>query len=327
MYKKENILEFKNKFFELINGKKVLFVGHKGPDDDAVASLLGCHYKFKGQFAISGKKTNRWDYFEGYDEILFVDDVFDLEFDLVVLLDGNELSRFGDKFLENKLVVCIDHHFKDSSKKSFDLEFIDSRYSSCAEIIYDLFYRGEIIDKRVCEVLLMGLLGDTGNFNFINFEKVSVFEMAKDIIFQGKIDVQTLKSKYNSLSVETLNSLSEIFGNLKLEKIGDWPLFAYSFLEKDDDFADHAAAIFKNNYSRNIDGVSWGVTIRKKEKGFSYSFRSIPESVNVRLLCEALKIGGGHDRAAGGFYECDTLNEAESLVFDFLKKNSFEKFR
>lgn len=325
MYKKESINEFREKFYDFIKGKDVLFVGHMGPDDDCIASLLGCHYKFGSKIAVSSEKKDRWTYFKDSDKILFVDDVKDLDFDVVVLLDGNEWSRFSKKNAPDKPVLCIDHHFKE--EKTLDLEFVDTSYSSTAEIIYDLFYRGEKIESHVCETLLMGVLSDTGNFSFINQEKTSALSMASDLIVQGKIEVQSLQSKYNNLKFETVKYLSVLLNNLTKVKVGNWPCFVYSYIDEDNEFVDEASAMFKNKYTRGLEEVSWGVTIKKKEKGYSYSFRSLPESVNVRLFAEKLGVGGGHDRASGGFYECSNVDEAINLILDFVKNNSFNDFR
>jgi nanoRNase/pAp phosphatase (c-di-AMP/oligoRNAs hydrolase) len=327
MYKKESILEFKEKFYDLIKDKKVLFVGHKGPDDDCVASLLGCYYKFGQKIAVSGEKKDRWYSFEDFDKLLFVEDIANLDFDIVVLLDSNEWSRFSSKDKTSKPIICIDHHPK--QEQTFDLEFIDPRYSSVSEIIYDMFYKEENISKKACEALLMGILGDTGNFSFVNPIKSSALNAAYDLINKGNIEVQTLQSKYNNFDFMTAKYLGEFLANLTKKKIGDWPLFVYSFVDLENDYVSEAAAMFKNKYTRGIEGVTWGFTIRKKESenGYSYSFRSLPGSVNVRLLCEKLELGGGHDRAAGGFYECDTLEDAIAFVLKFLEENSFEDFR
>lgn len=314
----------------------VKIIGHKGPDDDCISSMLSTYtyitkyleVSVNVRMLITGERNDRWDYFKGYEEVEYVRDVYDEvgEKDLLIFLDGPSWTRFSNREESEEFkgnTICIDHHPSNGNK--FQLSLVAPQYSSTAEIVYRLFYTKEELDRDICEKLLLGILGDTGNFSFINKEKASVFSVAERLVKEGDIDIQSFQASYSKLKKESFELLKELMKKSKVENVDGWPKYMYTYISEKY-LEDYSKTTIKSakasfmHYIRHMEGVSWGFIIGPDEEGSNVSFRSLPGSVNVRVLAEKSGIGGGHDRASGGFIS-DTPRNAARKINSWVKKN------
>lgn len=345
-------LEFKNKFFNLVeNAQNILITSHIHPDDDSIGSVLST-YSFlsekypnkKTKIIYSQEFSDTWAYFENFDKIESVDDIANIinEFDLIIFLDSCEYNRFSD-FPEkinifisknsNLKTICLDHHANQSSQFNLLLKNIDA--SSTTEFIYFLF--GEDLAKissRICETLLLGILGDTGYLQFIRPSQSHIFSVVQRLVTDGAINIQTLKSKYSTYSEKVFKIIQEYVRNSQTKKIPNWPKFFYSFIEKDfiiqgrftDIEISTASHIFIQTFATALTETSWGMKINPDLNGdISISLRSRPGSVIVKDIVQQMEIGGGHDRAAGGTFkkvEKDlTVSGSFEKIFDWMRKH------
>jgi len=299
--------------------KYIIITSHKSFDDDSIGSVLAMYWTVKEKHpgkkvrvVYTGKPDERHKYFSGYQEIEFVDDLawYLKGCDLLIMLDGGQFNRFtGNPELIQKFkgkTICLDHH--QSPPDKFSLSLISPKSAATCQIIYELFCRKTDISKSVAEPLLLGLLGDTGNFTYLRPSDLGTFDMAKDLIAKLNVEVQEFKSRYDLISPRSF-ALEKIYvANTKLENLEGWGGFSWTYVDREflqkesysDNEASDGAHVYMSSYLRLIAGAPWGFIITPKQDGScSVSFRSLPRSVNVRSIVEGMKIGGGHDRAAG----------------------------
>jgi bifunctional oligoribonuclease and PAP phosphatase NrnA len=311
--------EFSDKFWQLLgDAKSILITSHMDPDDDAIASVLSTYLVIKQKYpekevrmVFSSEVSNRWSYFENFEKIESGKDLTEVieQFDLTIFLDGNYLERFTKnpellaKYSGKK--ICIDHHA--SNPMSLDASLIEEDATSTSELIYfSLVEMEPKIDRRLCEALLMGVMADTGGFQFVDFKRARVFEMAKRLTEEGRLDINELRVRYSGMSERVFGIVAEFAKNSRVEEISPWPKFVSSFITGD--FAkggnytslevDEAAGIF-TSYLTSINEAGWGIVARPSGERVKVSLRAKPNTINVREIAERMGKGSGHDLSAG----------------------------
>lgn len=337
-----NMEEFRKKLDILILGaKKIILTSHISPDDDSMGSLLALYFYLSKRYLnkdikmiYSGASVDRYVSFANYDQIKFVPDVSEniSGCDLLIGLDGSRFDRFSNnpKKLQNNIgkKVCIDHH--KTKPGSFDLSFIDVNISSTSELIYKLFFENENLEKDAAEALLLGILGDTGNFVFLKSDQSYVFSIAK--ILQDTIGtgIQEFQARYSLNSQRVFELVKILMNNTKYANISGWPKCMYTVLSQKEILAgkyneeevNDARHWYVSSYLRNIKDYPWGFVISaKSDSKCGITLRSLPGSVNVRSIVERIGIGGGHDRAAGGTFDVANPEKCVTLLLDWLYKN------
>jgi len=340
--------QFKQEFFKLTDAaEKIVITSHISPDDDSIASVLAMYRLLSDRYLdksvrmiYTGESVKRYGYFQSFDRIEFVDDVADhfKDVDLLIGLDGSQYSRFTENStrLEKSTdrTICIDHH--SSPIDEFDLSLVDAQAPATAFIIYQLFYKDSNVDKSLAETLLLGILGDTGNFAYLKPHQIETLLTAKRLIEAGQVEIQEFQSKYRTISRRVFDLIREFIKNTKYYQVEGWPDFQASQVTRDviqpEEYSDNeiseANHIYMAHYLRVIEGCRWGFVITPKSDGTcGISLRSLPGSVNVRGLVERMGIGGGHDRAAGGTFEVKEddkpreVKECLEEVLSWMKKN------
>ena len=237
-------------------------------------------------------------------------------------------SRFSKKDKYKGKIIVIDHHPK--NEESFDLEFISTNFTSASEIIYHLFFSKDI-DKATAETLLMGIIGDTGKFSFVNHNKAGVFGVVEKLVRAGSIDIQLLESRYSKVDLDALFLLGKLIENIKIHKIEGWPGFLTSYLSSADrqrfgqPMIKEASMMFKH-YIRSVKESNWGFIVIPDFDGSGVSFRSLPGVVDVNFFSNKALGGGGHVNAAGGFMEAEPEYVVDFLV-RFVSSNKYQVFR
>lgn len=334
--------EFVNLFKEKVGvSNKIMITSHMSPDDDSVSSVLGLYSYITDYLGVDGSKISivytgtqvkRWEYFKNYEKVEFVDDLAKRlsDVDLLIMLDGSGWKRVSrnEKIKDfGGFTICIDHHPK--PENLFDLHIVVSPYSSCSQLVYDLFFRDVKLSKDICETLLLGILGDTGNFRYVTPEISDVLGVSERLVREGEIKIEALQAKYDSIGLGSFKVLAEMMRRAGVEKVDGWPDFMFSCVDDafikenkvDEESLDEGSSLF-SSYLKTVKGISWGFHITPNGDGTcGISLRSAPNSVSVRTVMEQMKIGGGHDRAAGGRVETNDPNEALKVLLGWMKKN------
>ena len=329
-----NSSTFNTRFSEILaHSKQILLTTHKMPDDDAISSLLTTYELCKDTYpqkqftmAIEGSFHNRWENFQFYEQIIYTSNLSTqlANKDCLIFLDCNQYNRFTHEiesvtqFTGKK--ICIDHH--KSIADQTDLIYLNPEAVANAYNVYDLFIKSveRPLTTSLATNLLLGIVGDTGNFKFIPPSQASVFSLVEKLITTANINLQTFL-QYQTYNQPTINTYKQLIQNHQVITIAPWPSFACTFLSNEylsqhqisDIEANEAIHLYANDFSRLQQDVFWSFAIYAKPTGeIKISARSLPGSINVRKLMETLKIGSGHDRAAGGKWPLESGASAEN---------------
>ncbi len=297
--------KFKRDFLDLVDrSNSIVITSHKSPDDDAIASGLAT-YRFvtdsfpqkSTRIIYMGEPEPKLLMFQNYSRIEFVTDLVDSidSSDLLIVLDGSQFSRFTEKpeDLPGKFkhAICIDHH--SSPVDLFTHSIVIPTATSCAELVYSIFYADKNPDPPLAEIFMLGILGDTGNFHYLKPNQTNVLEIAKRLIEISNIEIQDFQAKYRSIPQRSFRLIQELIKNTRFQRIANWPDFQTSFLSRkfvqSDNFSDkevsQASHIYMGQFLRTVDGFPWGLVVTPKSNGdCSISGRSLPQSVSVREI-------------------------------------------
>jgi len=334
-----NKKDFLKQFLKLVNEhKKIIITSHKSPDPDSVASVLGLNYFLKTIFkkqnvtiVYEDKPNNATSLFSNPKEITFVEDLSKEvnKEDLLIILDTNEPNRFTDFFqdlINTKVTtVCIDHHIKYQEDLPYNLSYIDINSIALTHNIYDLFLKEKVkeLDVTIAEFLMLGILADSGFFNFLRKDKTSILNTAKDLIDNFDFKPNEFGVKYFAPTKEIFKGVQILHKSLNFKKLPNFPEFSYTHLTKEDlqqnDLNDLFVArrsFAKNLY--NVNGVNWGfIVYPSKDKGWDITFRSLPNTVDCQKLAKDFFAGGGHINAAGGHVTDEEISYKEVLEIVF----------
>jgi phosphoesterase RecJ-like protein len=333
MKTKINIDEFREDFLRICkNSQKILITSHQSPDGDSYSSVLGVYWYLKNiilhpqvDICYEGEITTKFSYFENFDKIKVSEDLLGIinNYDLIIFLDGSQIYRFTKKYDElqkSKITkICIDHHDTDNVTvtNNFDLSLIIPEATSTSELVYKVLFEGlKEIPKRACEVILLGILTDTGNFRFIVKGQEKVFDIVQRLIYEGELNIRNINSKYEGVSEGAFLIIQEFIKNAQLINLKTKPSFIITFIENEflenNDFSIEAISDAKEIITQSlvaISGATWSVMVYPKTKTeIKISTRSLPDGINVRIFCENLGKqlggkGGGHDLASGVNFE------------------------
>ena len=175
---------------EILKGKrKVALGGHVRPDGDCVGSCMGLYLYLKEEYPQIDTDVYLEPVPESYRMIAGTDEVkseiaAQEPYDLFICLDCGDEQRLGFSaplFDAAKETLCIDHHVSNDA-------FADSNYivpdaSSTSELVYRLLDE-EKITKQVAEALYMGIVHDTGVFQY-SCTSPETMEIAASLMRKG----------------------------------------------------------------------------------------------------------------------------------------------
>lgn len=287
---------------ELINEAKTIYVvSHTNPDGDAIGSSFAIYFALKNM----GKDVNvlmpkygtRFDFLEYV--TLAKKQVEVPEYDLLICTDSSDLDRLNispEDFYKAKKVIVIDHHV--TKPMDADVQVVDTEAPATAEIVYDLLMSQNIaIDKNIAQCIYLGLLTDTGSFNYQRTTGKTM-RIAAEMLDKG-IDFALICKKMNDTIKESKLQLITLAIN-NMEKYMDGKI-RYTQVEKED--LDRLEVELEDadgvtNYLRMIEGTKVSIYVRGVGNGeYKVSMRS-DGYVDISGICIGFG-GGGHVRAAG----------------------------
>lgn len=324
---------------ELINqSDKIIIMGHKYPDMDAMGAAVGVYdiCKSYGKNAnivfdnineaveIFAKRVKEDPYYESmyinHEEAINMCD----ENTLVIVVDTHRPSytECGKLLSISKRVVVIDHHRRGIEYiKDTVLLFHEIYVSSTCEMVTELIQYTDFdikINKLTAEGLLGGIYLDTKNFEFKT--GVRTFEAASYLRSIGA-DTLSVKKFFNSYAQDFLVKAQII---QKTEIIDSRICLSYADKELDNINVVIAKAA---DELLNIKNIEASFVLGKKGDTIFVSARSLG-SLNVHILMEKIG-GGGHIDIAGAQLTGMSLDEGyevvKKVIQDYLKENSEDK--
>lgn len=318
---------------EIKKAKNILLILHPSPDGDSI----GSNFAFFHALSNMGKKVtllsgdsefpNNFSTLPGVNK-LTKKNLFDLElsqFDLFIINDISDLpqiSRIKEIILPKNLkTINIDHHF--SNTGIFDINLVDSSYSSTCQLIFDFFQSIKIkITPDIAACLFVGIYTDTGGFKYsgttdktfqVAAKLTKIYPKFSQLIFDIENNDHPDRLKFLSLilaSVETYFSNSVAIASLNHQSIKDNNLNPTAVSSSD-----------IANLLKSITGWQIGIAIiEHQSNNIKISFRTRDSSkFDLSKIATALG-GGGHKAAAGLILKDSSIDEAKKIIIKTIKK-------
>lgn len=294
--------------------RKIVIVTHKGPDGDAMGSLLGLYHFLQKQghevYAVTPNECPSFlKWLPHYDQVKpytvqksEVDGLI-ASADYIFNLDYNEFSRTSDAQMSLMATsaqhILVDHH-QQPNIPAFIL-FSDVHKSATAELLFDILeaWDASQIDETLATCIYTGIMTDTGCFSY-NVQAPQTFETVAKLMQYG------INRNY---------IYSKVFDNYSESRMR---LLGYCLSKKMEIFPDqHAALIVLTreeqeqfhfevgdsegfvNYPFSIQGIYFSVFMREEDDRIKVSLRS-RGSIDVNRIARDYFMGGGHINASGG---------------------------
>ncbi len=321
----------------LANAKSILVTSHLQPDPDAICSSLGMYDYILKSFPnaktdiyLNGEKLQAYSTLKNYDDIKWIKDVSEVvnNYDTLVFTDGSHLSRFTNSEesidLSRFKTICIDHHKNEQS--NWDSVILESQEPSAAQIIYKYFFRGtNLIESNIAEVLLTGILSDTGMLRFVRPSALSTFDYVKELIEISDLDLKIIEDKYFNLTESDMDIISVLTTNIT--KVDDYKHpFIYSYLPMEYlnkyslNLTKQGKSKFQMFFATSIGKYKWSfIATPNSDSVMNISLRSSPGVENVRLIGQQFG-GGGHDLASGGEFPIGPGQDSAQVCLKIVEK-------
>ena len=313
------------KVFEQIKGyienaNDVALAAHIHVDGDAVGSVGAMYHMLKEMgkkvYMVLPNLPDTFEFLPGIEER--VDNVDMEQYDLLICLDTSNVERLNisyEDFEKAKNIVVIDHHMNNVIET--DIKYVDTEAPANCEIVYDLIqYMNHTISKNIAEYLYMGIMTDTGSFNYQRTTS-KTHKIAGEMIDAGADYVRTcniLNHTYSEtkmkLLAELINNMESYFGGkVRIGTIDKTTLEQFDAKEQD---AENMV-----NYLRGIEGTIVAIYFRSLEDGqYKVSIRG-GEPIDAAELSAEFG-GGGHKRAAG--FSTKDINETKIKLIKILER-------
>lgn len=302
-----------------VRGAKTLVTtGHISPDGDAFGSALALALSARAETR-SAQVCFGGGFVLG-DQFSFLDTSPVVEADQVeapdclVACDCNDPDRLGEELkpvLESAgTVVMIDHHV--SGTGFGDIRVADPKAPAAALLCYRLLERlGRPLTSEVATALLLGLVTDTGRFQFENTGP-EAYRVAANLVEAGARPEVIGRSVYESVPFGYLGVAGAVLSRATLEPEHE---LVWSYVTLDDlqthqlDMADADGLIDNVRIAKEAEVA---LLLKEQPDGkWKLSLRSRYRT-DVAAIAETMG-GGGHHRAAGGEFE-GTIEAAVEAV-------------
>jgi phosphoesterase RecJ-like protein len=214
------------------------------------------------------------------------------------------------------IVVDVDHHHDNS--RFGDVNLVVPEASSTAEIVRDLLRELDVeLTPEVAEALYVGLVTDTGRFQYTNTTPKAL-RLAAELVEAGADVHGIFRHVYETVQLAKLKLLARALDRAQVFEGGR---LVVSYLLKEDFAEVGAEEPFSEgiiDHLRAVEGSEMVALIREppRDEGPSrrVSLRSSHDEIDVSAI--AREQGGGGHRQAAGFSSEDSIGE----ITEFLRR-------
>ncbi len=296
--------------------QKIVIVGHKNPDGDAVGSCLGLgdFLSLLGHSVTVVMPNDFPDFLKwipGSKNILRYENnpsetrAVIAQASLIFTLDFNALNRTGD--LEPVLTqasadfIMIDHHQQPDNYAV--VTYSDTSICSTSQMVYhfiEALDELKKINKNIATQLYTGIMTDTGSFRF-PATTATTHRVIAHLIEAGANGAQIHQNVYDTNTPERIKLLGTALNNLVILKDYKTAYITLTQKELDDHHFKKGDTEGFVNYALSVKGIIFAAIFieNKQENIVKISFRS-KGTFSVNLFAREYFNGGGHTNAAGG---------------------------
>lgn len=286
--------------------KKILASGslaitsHLRPDGDSICTCLALAFMAEDlgkKVAIINKDRTPFPFSTFPDmEKIKIGQIYPKKFDAIILLECADVSRSGQKNLDDYFKINIDHHY--SNYFYADINWVNPQASAIGEMALLLAQKLNIrLTPQIANHLYCAIASDTGSFQFSNTSAQS-FKACYELVCAGADPIKISESLYNNNLPEKIKLLGQVLSTLEMNKKGNIAVItmfkkhlkSYHFTEIDTEDI--------TTLARSIKGVDLVLFFKEMDKDtFRISIRS-KGYANAAKIAEHFG-GGGHKHAAG----------------------------
>jgi len=315
----------------LERSKQWLITTHKGPDGDAVGSVIAwaalaqqLDKPFQilfpdepASYLLPFLKAYKWSVFDAAQTY---------EADLLFCLDYNAPGRVGEQMSEFISIfpaqkVMLDHH---PGPASFcDFEVSRPKLCSTTQVIYEVLEEMgwlKYVNLPMAHGIYLGLMTDTGSFRFPSVD-AKTHQIAAHLLSLGLEHHQIHEAVYDVNTVSRLQLRGYAIAE-KLQLFQDQGIGIIALSRAELDRFSYVKGDTEGlvNVILSISGIEIGIFLMETTDGVKFSFRSKGGRI-VNTFAQKYFGGGGHQYAAGGFWPTD-LQAARDRLSDYLNELS-----
>ncbi len=319
----------------LASPQKIVIVGHKNPDGDAVGSCLGLSFFLKSLgHSVTVIMPNDFPDFlkwsPGVEEIVIYErekeksTALIAAAELLFTLDFNSLDRVGELQTDlencNAKFIMIDHHQQPADYAV--ATYSDVKMSSTSEMVFhfmDALGHSDMLSKEIAINLYMGIMTDTGSFRFSSTSPTT-HRVAAKMIEAGAESAVINQNIYDTNSPERMKLLGVALNNLVILPELHTAYITLTQKELDNHNFKKGDTEGFVNYALSVKGIVFAAIFieNKQESIVKISFRS-KNNFSVNDFARNYYNGGGHINAAGG-KSSQSLNKTISEFISILPR-------
>ena len=269
---------------------------HVFPDPDsyssqtALKSIIENTYPNK-RVVLLGEHSKKLEYINTMDKEIKLN-----KDSLAIIVDVANKERVDNQtFNDCGYIIKIDHH-KPFDAPFEDLTWVDTNYSSCSEMILDLYLSNSDkfkIDEKGRKAIYTGIVGDTGRFAYIE-DPTELFKKLSNITYG--LETKDIYANMYRREEKELKFLGYIYSNYKTTENGLAYLKVPKEVVREFELETIRAARMVNALQDTAGIINWNFFVEKDEDGILCEFRSSGPKVNDIAASFG---GGGHMLAAG----------------------------
>lgn len=329
MHKARKKLNLRRLLDAVRKNKRFLITSHLNPEGDALSSELSLLILFKAlgkEAVIVNEEAPPCE----YDFFPLIGEAGRLKkrtkayaYDCFVTVDCSDISRCGsvaDLKLPGKTVINIDHHI--SNTGFGDINWVQPRASSCAEMIYILYKKLRVpLNKDAAMLLYAGMMTDTGSFRYSNTTAFTHRAVAD--LMRYKLDIPAVyRGIYENVPFREMKLLSRILAGLRLSASGKTAYFKIGrLLLKKHQKASFDLSEYLLSFARAVKGVEVAVIFKENmdsRGGIRVNLRS-QGKIDVNSIAQ--HFGGGGHRTASGITMQGELDRVAAKVLSRIKRD------
>ncbi|MCC4310916.1 MAG: bifunctional oligoribonuclease/PAP phosphatase NrnA [Carnobacterium sp.] len=298
---------------EIKHYKTIIVHRHKRPDPDALGSQGGLVEILKASFP-DKQILKAGGPVEGLQFLSEMDPVTaeDYKNSLVIVTDTANSPRIsGEDYTLGEKLIKIDHHPNDEPYG--DIVFVNTKASSCSEIIVDFYdyHKAELkLTDEGARLLYAGIVGDTGRFLYPATTSHTL-QVAAELMTYN-FSATDLNNELNVMSPSVALLSGYVLQNIEVNELGVGRVILTKECLAEFGVADSETAAVVS-LPGSIEGVLlWGIFVEQPEGYFRCRLRSKGPVINEIAKRHH---GGGHPLASGA--NAKDLAEVAEIMSEF----------
>ena len=298
---------------EIKHYKTIIVHRHKRPDPDALGSQGGLVEILKASFPDkqilkAGGPVDGLRFLSEMDPVT----AEDYKNSLVIVTDTANSPRIsGDDYTLGEKLIKIDHHPNDEPYG--DIVFVNTKASSCSEIIVDFYdyHKAELkLTDEGARLLYAGIVGDTGRFLYPATTSHTL-QVAAELMTYN-FSATDLNNELNVMSPSVALLSGYVLQNIEVNELGVGRVILTKECLAEFGVADSETAAVVS-LPGSIEGVLlWGIFVEQPEGYFRCRLRSKGPVINEIAKRHH---GGGHPLASGA--NAKDLAEVAEIMSEF----------